>query len=55
MQYRVRYQIWRVNADSAEQAKRYVVETMTKHAALNISVEPLQSNSSLLKQLLFGR
>ena len=54
MQYRVRYQIWRVNADSAEQAKRYVVETMTKHAALNISVEPV-TKTSVLKQLLLGR
>ena len=54
MQYRVRYQIWRVNADSAEQAKRYVVETMTKHAALNISVEPIEEKP-LWKQFLLGR
>jgi hypothetical protein len=47
MQYRIRYTLWHVNASSAEEAKLYVVETMTKHADRLIGVEPMQMSISL--------
>jgi hypothetical protein len=55
MQYRVRYEIWRVNANSVEEAKRYVVDVMTKHAAQNIRIEQFETKTSIPHQLLFGR
>ena len=55
MQYRIRYSIWKINADSPEAAMKLVCSLMKSSPEAYITVEKDVNNSSFIKRLWTGK
>lgn len=54
MQYRIRYGIYRVEASSAEEARRKVLTMFRNHLSELVHVETAEPRKSVLQMLFFG-
>lgn len=54
MQYQVRCLIWKIEGDSADQAKKKVCELLSQSPESFISVAPFAGRRPLWKQFLWG-
>lgn len=54
MQYRMRYTLWRVEANSLGEAKKKAVEILKTQAEHLVTVEPESPRKGLIRSLLFG-
>jgi hypothetical protein len=55
MQYRIKYAIWNMDAESPAEAKKKVLELMKSSAENLITVEIMQPKHGVLYRLLWGR
>lgn len=54
MQYRIKYTIWRIEAENSAEAKKAIVEMLRRDTEKFVSVEPAHDKRPMWKMFLFG-